>query len=151
MVYTYLQHALTSSEPEMPQISTATAVAVLVLYTLIYVLPFYMSSTTRPSATLSRDAPSVIRGRIRSVTVSCIICLICTFVFLSSVDNGSPMKSIHRMGFFPVGVPETGKALLLTAILFVGRIGFAYGALGKYLGAGLGTATLSQYVLHPPI
>jgi len=48
--------------------------------------------------------------------------MIVTFVLLSSVDNGSPVKSIHRMGLFPVGVQETGKALLLTAILFVGPL-----------------------------
>ena len=72
--------------------------------------------------TLSRDAPSVIRGRIHSVTVSCIICSVMTFVFLSSAENGGPGKSLHRMGFLPIGFMETAKALALTAILFMGPI-----------------------------
>ncbi|OAA57866.1 CaaX prenyl proteinase Rce1 [Niveomyces insectorum RCEF 264] len=60
-------------QPETPPpISTGTAVALLVLYTVVYVAPFYLSPLTRPSATLSRDAPSVIRARIASVTLSCV-------------------------------------------------------------------------------
>jgi prenyl protein peptidase len=93
-----------------------------IAYTLIYVLPFYISSTTRPSPQLSRDAPSVIRGRIRLVTASCIVCSLGTFVLLSSVDNGSPLKSLHCMGYFPIGATETLESLALTAILFLGPL-----------------------------
>ncbi|KAH9210972.1 hypothetical protein DL95DRAFT_392919 [Leptodontidium sp. 2 PMI_412] len=109
-------------EPELPPISTTTAVALLIAYTVIYVAPFYLSSTTRPSPSLSRDAPSVIRGRIRSVTTSCIICSIFTFVLLSSVETGSPIKSIHHMGWFPIGILEAVKSVGLTAILFLGPL-----------------------------
>ncbi|OWO99907.1 hypothetical protein B2J93_6962 [Marssonina coronariae] len=110
-------------EPELlPPISTSTAVALLIIYTLIYVIPFYLSSTTRPSPTLSRDAPSVIRGRIRSVTVSCTICSMITFIVLSSVNAGSPLKSLHSMGYFPVGILEAAKSLGLTAVLFLGPL-----------------------------
>ncbi|KAG4437746.1 hypothetical protein IFR05_006780 [Cadophora sp. M221] len=105
-------------EPELPPLSTTTAIA----YTIIYVAPFYFSSTTRPSPSLSRDAPSVIRGRIRSVTTSCIICFIFTFVLLSSVETGSPIKSIHHMGWFPIGILEAVKSVGLTAILFLGPL-----------------------------
>ena len=45
-----------------------------------------------------------------------------TFVLLSSVDNGTPMKSIHRMGYFPIGMEETVKTVALTAILFIGPL-----------------------------
>lgn len=93
-----------------------------VLYTLIYVIPFYLSSTTRPSPQLSRDAPSVIRGRIRSVTISCIIVCTSSFILLSSVKNGDPIKTLHSMGIFPVGLVETVKCVALTAILFVGPL-----------------------------
>ncbi|KAH7321538.1 CAAX protease self-immunity-domain-containing protein [Rhexocercosporidium sp. MPI-PUGE-AT-0058] len=109
-------------EPEIPPVTTTTAVALLIAYTVIYVAPFYLSSTTRPSPNLSRDAPSVIRGRIRSVTTSCIICSIFTFVLLSSVENGSPIKSIHHMGWFPIGILEALKSVGLTAVLFLGPL-----------------------------
>ncbi|PQE30783.1 prenyl ase Rce1 protein [Rutstroemia sp. NJR-2017a WRK4] len=117
-------------EEEVPVLSTTTAVSLLVLYTLIYVIPFYLSSATRPSPQLSRDAPSVIRGRIRSVTISCIIVCMSTFILLSSVRNGDPIKTLHTMGIFPVGLVETVKCVALTAILFVGPLfeaGFAEG------------------------
>ncbi|KAF7957759.1 hypothetical protein EAE96_003329 [Botrytis aclada] len=109
-------------EKEVPPFSTTTAASLLVLYTLIYVIPFYLSSTTRPSPQLSRDAPTVIRGRIRSVTLSCIVVCIGTFGILSSVKNGDPVKSLHLMGYFPIGFVETVKCVSLTAILFAGPL-----------------------------
>ncbi|CAG8975138.1 hypothetical protein HYALB_00004437 [Hymenoscyphus albidus] len=110
-------------EPIKPAMSTNVTVLLLVVYTLIYVLPFYISSTTRPSPNLSRDAPSVIRGRITSVTTSCIICSIFTFVILCSiVEDGNPVQTLHGMGWYPVGIMETVKAVGLTAILFLGPL-----------------------------
>jgi len=123
-------------EPEVPAINTSFAIVLLVIYTLVYVLPFYVSSTTRPSATLSRDAPSVIRGRIQSVTITCIICSVTTFVVLASVDDGSPLttpiKALHKLGYFPIGLYESAKAVLLTAILFIGPLFEAGIAEGKW-------------------
>ncbi|TVY67444.1 putative CAAX prenyl protease [Lachnellula suecica] len=112
-----------AKEPVKPPLTTSAAVGLLVVYTLVYVLPFYISKTTRPSPQLSRDAPSVIKGRITSVTTSCIICSVATFVILCSiVDNGTPMQAIHNMGWFPVGVEESAKAVALTAVLFLGPL-----------------------------
>ncbi|KAG0648447.1 Prenyl -specific endoprotease 2 [Hyphodiscus hymeniophilus] len=123
-------------EPEVPAINTSLAVTLLVVYTLVYVLPFYVSSTTRPSPTLSRDAPSVIRGRIQAVTVSCIICSVTTFVVLASVGEdgpiAAPIKVLHKLGYFPIGIYESAKVLLLTAILFLGPLFEAGCAEGKW-------------------
>ncbi|KAF4628741.1 hypothetical protein G7Y89_g9411 [Cudoniella acicularis] len=123
-LYTRLKSYYTGEkEPIKPAMSTNAAVALLVVYTLVYVLPFYISSTIRPSPNLSRDAPSVIRGRIASVTSSCIICSIITFVILCSiVENGNPLQALHSMGWFPIGFVETVKTVGLTAILFVGPL-----------------------------
>lgn len=85
-------------------------------------MPFYLSSTTRPSRSLSRDAPSVIRARIASVTLSCIICTIVTFVILTSPAEITPAGALHMMGWWPLGVVEAAQALLLTCILFVGPL-----------------------------
>jgi len=134
-------------EPEAPVISTSSAVLLLVrminepwacadilqiAYTLIYVLPFYISPTTRPSPQLSRDAPSVIRGRIRLVTWSCIVCSTGTFVLLSSVGGGSPLKSLHFMGYWPLGAIEAVRNTGLTGILFLGPLFEAGVAEGRW-------------------
>lgn len=93
---------------------------------MVYVLPFYTSATTRPSATLSRDAPSVIRGRIQSVTITCIFCSVTTFVALAATDDEQPpvaaIKALHKLGYFPIGFYESAKVLFLTAILFIGPL-----------------------------
>ncbi|CAJ2505958.1 Uu.00g000880.m01.CDS01 [Anthostomella pinea] len=93
-----------------------------VIYTLIYVVPFYLSSTTRPSRTLSRDAPSVIRARITSVSLTCVVCSNITVVILTWQGQATYGEAFHTMGYWPVGLPETGKCLLLTAILFSGPL-----------------------------
>ncbi|KAI1497503.1 hypothetical protein F5X99DRAFT_361243 [Biscogniauxia marginata] len=105
-----------------PPITTGTAAALLVIYTFIYVVPFYLSSKTRPSRTLSRDAPSVIRARITSVSLTCIVCSIITLVILTSEGRASYGEALHSMGYWPVGLVETVKSLLLTAILFSGPL-----------------------------
>lgn len=77
---------------------------------------------------MSRDAPSVIRARIASVTLSCAICSVVTFLLLTT--NGKPedgtrllnFDALHLMGYFPVGLAETWNALLLTAGLFLGPL-----------------------------
>jgi prenyl protein peptidase len=54
--------------------------------------------------------------------MSCILCSVGTFVLLTSVVDGSPLKSVHRMGYFPIGVTEAFQSLGLTAILFLGPL-----------------------------
>ncbi|KXJ94573.1 hypothetical protein Micbo1qcDRAFT_232035 [Microdochium bolleyi] len=127
-ISSFLHQYFGPEKPKPPPISTGAASGLLILYTLIYVVPFYLSSTTRPSRTLSRDAPSVIRARIASVTFTCIVCTISTFLILtsrhggSSSDATSTRSALHSMGWWPIGLAETGKTLLLTAILFVGPL-----------------------------
>jgi prenyl protein peptidase len=113
---------LTTLTAILPPITTFTAAALLVGYTFVYVLPFYLSSTTRPSRDLSRDAPSVIRARIRAVSLACIVCSASTFVILTSKGSATTADALHSMGYWPLGLPEAAKALLLTAILFVGPL-----------------------------
>ncbi|OTB08470.1 hypothetical protein M426DRAFT_51977 [Hypoxylon sp. CI-4A] len=105
-----------------PPISTRTAVFLLVIYTLIYVVPFYLSSKTRPSISLTRDAPSVIRARIASVSLTCIICSAITFVILTSQGRATTVEALHTLGYWPIGLVETAKCFLLTAILFAGPL-----------------------------
>ncbi|KAH8161198.1 hypothetical protein CIB48_g7042 [Xylaria polymorpha] len=93
-----------------------------VIYTLFYVVPFYLSATTRPSRTLSRDAPSVIRARVTSVSLTCVVCSLITFVILTSQGRATNGEALHSMGYWPLGLAETSRSLLLTAILFSGPL-----------------------------
>lgn len=85
-------------------------------------MPFYLSPLTRPSATLTRDAPSVIKARVRSVSLTCVICSVSTLVILTSEGRASNVEALHSMGYWPVGLAETARSLLLTAILFAGPL-----------------------------
>ncbi|KAK1751649.1 hypothetical protein QBC47DRAFT_72933 [Echria macrotheca] len=109
-------------DPPPPPITTGTASLLLVLYALAYFLPFYASSTTRPSPTLSRDAPSVIRARIRSVTLTCVLCTLSTFAILSTTAGAPPPTILHLTGIWPAAVVDALRALLLTALLFAGPL-----------------------------
>lgn len=93
-----------------------------VLLTLLYVVPFYLSPTTRPSPSLSRDAPSVIRARIRAVTGSCIVSSVLVLWLIVEGDNSSLGAGVRLLGWWPVGLLETLRSLLLTAILFLGPL-----------------------------
>ncbi|KAI4175428.1 MAG: hypothetical protein LQ343_001627 [Gyalolechia ehrenbergii] len=93
-----------------------------VAYTLLYVIPFYLSSTTRPSPTLSRDAPSVIRARIRFVSVSVTLSTIITVYVLATRANASRLEILRLVGWYPLGILEVVKSLLLTALLFIGPL-----------------------------
>ncbi|KAK3322351.1 hypothetical protein B0H66DRAFT_495205 [Apodospora peruviana] len=113
--------------PPPPPITIQTASILVVVYALIYFLPFYLSRTTRPSPTLSRDAPSVIRARITSVSVSCVVCCVATYLVLirTSTTQLSPHDILHLMGVWPVAVADSFRVLFLTALLFLGPL-FSY-------------------------
>ena len=99
-----------------------------VLATLAYVLPLYFSKATRPSPTLSRDAPSVIRSRVRAVTMACATSIGSFLIIVTLTGGISLPEALKLLGLWPVGVPEIVQSLLLTAILFSGPLferGFA--------------------------
>ncbi|KAL9601849.1 MAG: hypothetical protein Q9219_002200 [cf. Caloplaca sp. 3 TL-2023] len=93
-----------------------------VAFTLLYVLPFYLSPTTRPSPILSRDAPSVIRARIRSVSISVSLSTIATIYVLVARANTSWLDTLRLLGWYPLGITEIAKSSLLTALLFSGPL-----------------------------
>ncbi|KAF4864820.1 putative CAAX prenyl protease 2 [Colletotrichum siamense] len=106
-----------------PSLHPFAVSAMLVLYTIIYVLPLYISSSSRPSPTLSRDDPRVIRTRVTSVLFSTAICCTITYIVLAQLPDGVlPISPLHAMGYWPVGLAESGSALLLTSILFAGPL-----------------------------
>nr|ABH09710.1 RCE1-like protein [Talaromyces marneffei] len=109
----------TYNDPPMLSINTAAVLSILV--TLGYVVPFYISKTTRPSPSLSRDAPSVIRSRVRAVTMACVASTVFVLVLIALKGNDTPLpEALRLLGWWPIGIVEIIKSLLLTAILFGG-------------------------------
>ncbi|EXJ69740.1 prenyl protein peptidase [Cladophialophora psammophila CBS 110553] len=115
---TYFGHA----DKDRPVISPTTAAVLSVTCTLIYVVPFYLSSSTRPSPTLNRDAPSVIRARIRAVTLACIIASAATLYVLTRTAKLSLSEALHMLGCWPVRPLDLFKSLTLTFLLYIGPL-----------------------------
>jgi prenyl protein peptidase len=87
----------------------------------IYIIPFYLSSATRPSKTLTRDAPSSIRARTRAVTFSTIVCTLLTVYVL--YEHDMPASELFKLlGLWPVSLFDTARTMLLVIILFAGPI-----------------------------
>ncbi|KAL5332348.1 hypothetical protein BJX70DRAFT_138874 [Aspergillus crustosus] len=114
--------SLYSKQDDEPVISAQAAAGISICLTLIYVLPFYVSPATRPSPTLSRDAPSVIRARIRAVTSSCIICSLAVLWLTVGNDDSSILGALRLMGWWPLSFTDILHSLALTAILFIGPL-----------------------------
>lgn len=106
-------------------------------YSIIYVLPLYASDATRPSPSRSRDDPAAIRARVRAVTLSTTACSIATLTTLCCLSRQRP--ALYLMGYWPVRLLESAKALLLTATLFAGPLYESLFIDGgwRYIGTGL--------------
>ena len=85
-------------------------------------VPFYLSTRTRPSPRLNRDAPSVIQARIRAVTSTVTITTIATTYILTQVGNLSWSASLHHLGIWPISPVVILKTSTLTFILFLGPL-----------------------------
>ena len=93
-----------------------------IAYTILYVLPFYLHPTTRPRPTLSRDAPIVIRTRIRLVYASVALCLAVTVYILAHHLHLSRPTILRSLGLYPITLASTVQPLLLTLLLFAGPL-----------------------------
>ncbi|KAL8734272.1 MAG: hypothetical protein Q9181_003263 [Wetmoreana brouardii] len=113
---------MNTEQKALPPFSIGFAAALSVAYTVLYVLPFYLSPTTRPSPTLSRDAPSVIRARIRFVSVSVTLATVVTIYVLATRASVPRWEILRLLGWYPIGIVEIVESLLLTAILFAGPL-----------------------------
>jgi hypothetical protein len=54
--------------------------------------------------------------------MSCLACTSLTFYLLTSTGGASSEAAAHAMGYWPLGLAETARALLLTAGLFAGPL-----------------------------
>lgn len=102
-----------------------SASIVSVLYTISYVGVLYISPLSRPHPNLPRDSPSVIRVRIRAVTLVTIVALaITSSITFATTSNQSLFEVLSFLGLSPTpsSVPDIFRSLLLTAILFTGPL-----------------------------
>ncbi|KAI9689451.1 MAG: hypothetical protein M1822_010102 [Bathelium mastoideum] len=111
-------------------------VATQVVLTVLFVLPFYASSTTRPSQTLTRDAPSVIKARLRALTFSCSVSVLITVYVASQYGHLSLREILHLLGWWPIFPLDIFKSLLLVMALFAGPL-FETGIVDEQLRAWL--------------
>ncbi|EPS41225.1 hypothetical protein H072_4908 [Dactylellina haptotyla CBS 200.50] len=110
-------------DPETPpQIPLGYVVFLSILFTCIYVGVLYLHPLTRPSPKQSRDAPSVIRLRIRAVYTSCVITSVSTVYALAVLGGLDLWTSLKYMGIWPLNPLDVIKGLGLTMILFAGPL-----------------------------
>lgn len=97
------------------------AAGLTVLYTILYIAPFYISPTLRSTTLSNRNNPTVIKARIRAVGLTCLLCTaINVLVF---IKHGSTPQDILRLfGIYPVHLLDTARCILLVAILFAGPL-----------------------------
>lgn len=105
-----------------PHLSVSNAVLLSILYTITYVGVLYIHPSTRPNPQLSRDAPSVIRARVRAVYTSCAITSLTSFFVVRAYGGKNAYETLHLMGIWPVSLVDVGKGLFLTGVLFAGPI-----------------------------
>lgn len=109
-------------EVKAPLLSFRAAIVLSITFTAFYVLPFYISPITRPSPTLSRDAPTVIRARIRCVTLSVTVSSLITAYVLSTRALEDFPTILHTLGVYPISAIAVSKSILLTSLLFAGPL-----------------------------
>ena len=105
------------AEPK-PVISQQSALLCELLFTLFYVAPFYLSATLRSTPFNSRDAPTVIRARVRAVGLTCLACTVVTVYVLTIQGNATPQEVLRQLGIWPVNPFDSVRVLGLVMVLF---------------------------------
>ncbi|TKA68636.1 hypothetical protein B0A55_07376 [Friedmanniomyces simplex] len=109
-------------EPAPPPITSQTALLCAALYTLIYIAPFYLSPTLRSTPLQSRDAPAVIRARVRAVALSCLFSTVITVYILAIPGQATPPEIARLLGLWPLDPRDIARTLALVATLFAGPL-----------------------------
>jgi prenyl protein peptidase len=122
---------MTSAEAP-PVISSHVALLCAFLFTAFYVAPFYLSPTLRSVSLASRDSPSVIRARVRSVTLACIACAVVNVYILAIHGHATVLDVLRLWGVWPISFVDIAKLLGLVAVLFAGPLFKALIAEGEW-------------------
>lgn len=108
--------------PPPPLISPRIALLCAFVFTALYVAPFYLSATLRSTSLASRDSHSVIRARVRSVSLTCVACIVVNVYILAIYGNATPRDVLRLWGVWPIYFIDIAKMLALVAVLFVGPL-----------------------------
>ena len=112
---------MTSAEAP-PAISSRVALLCAFLFTAFYVAPFYLSPTLRSVSLASRDSPSVIRARVKSVTLACAACAVVNVYILAIHGQATPLDVLRLWGLWPISFLDIAKLLALVYVLFIGPL-----------------------------
>lgn len=107
-----------SSAPPPPAISQQTAFLCEAFFTILFVAPFYVSSTLRHSPFNSRNAPAVIRARTRAVGLVCLACTLITVYILTIHGHATPHEALRLFGLWPTDLLDIAKVMALVVVLF---------------------------------
>lgn len=135
-------------------LSLGQAALYSLLVTVVYVGIFYIHPKTRPSATVKRDDPAVVRLRMTLITIATVIIIfgIVPVVLVNSGVYSSWLWALlsqklvwNSLDAFAQGLLDILKALALTAILFMAPLAdtfyFKYQEKRDTLGYGPGAVT----------
>jgi prenyl protein peptidase len=122
---------MTSAEAP-PVISSHVALLCAFLFTAFYVAPFYLSPTLRSVSLASRDSPSVIRARVRSVTLACLACAVVNVYILAIHGHATLLDVLRLWGVWPISFIDIAKLLGLVTVLFAGPLFKALIAEGEW-------------------
>ncbi|KAF2454518.1 hypothetical protein BDY21DRAFT_399902 [Lineolata rhizophorae] len=111
-----------SAEAQVAGLSPRAVAALAVVYTAIYVVPIYLSPTSRPAPNLSRDSPTVIRSRVRAASFSCLVCTLATLLVVTGRGGATLAEALRLMGWWPVHLADVARVVLLVAVLFAGPL-----------------------------
>lgn len=109
---------MSSAPPPLPAISQQTAFLCEALFTVLFVAPFYLSTTLRHSPINSRNAPSVIRARTRAVGLVCVACTLITTYILVVHDHATSGEVLRFLGLWPAQLIDIAKVIGLVMVLF---------------------------------
>ncbi|EME48288.1 hypothetical protein DOTSEDRAFT_42514 [Dothistroma septosporum NZE10] len=112
----------TGKKETPPLISERTALLCAVLFTVLYIAPFYLSKTLRTTPLVSRDSPTVIRARVRAVGLSCLASTVIAVYVLLIYGHATPRDVFRLFAIWPVDLADCLKVLALVAVLFVGPL-----------------------------
>ncbi|KAF2207015.1 hypothetical protein CERZMDRAFT_51975 [Cercospora zeae-maydis SCOH1-5] len=105
-----------------PAISEPTALLCGLLFTAIFIAPFYLSPTLRATPLASRDAPAVIKARVRAVGLTCIASTVIAVYVLVSCGHATPRDLLRLLAVWPVNFLDCARTLALLSVLFVGPL-----------------------------
>ena len=92
------------------------------IFTIAYVLPLYIFTSTRPSPNTNRNSPSLIRARVRIVTAACICCSFVTVFIISRYAQKTRSEVFHLLGWYPLQYWDIVRSIFLTMLLFSGPL-----------------------------